>query len=213
MSSRCIKALELATKAVKLDMDGDEVLAAKMYRDAARELEDALKQTNSNNANSSFSEDDRKQITLKIKEYRDRADVIGKDSVNEKKQSGSVMAGAAAAGAMIGFAMTGPVGAIGMAASMGWASTKKSGLMSTVSKASGKAVLRGVDMAKNANRKYELDTKAKEYSKIGMQKAKEIDEKYKIREKTIAGATAAGKYIEENYLSSKDVGKLPSTPK
>ena len=96
---------------------------------------------------------------------------------------------------------------------MAYASTKKSGIMSSVSKVSGSAVLKTVEKAKTLNNKYKIQEKVKENGKIAFEKAKEIDEKYKIRETAKTQSERIGKLIEEKVLSNKEsVSKLPATP-
>ena len=182
--TRCEIALDLSLRAVQHDLDGDSAFARKLYEDAARALEDTIAHAKKEK---SMETNDIKQMESKVKEYRERAKILnatkGGDTCNEKESKSNVAAGAAAAGAMIGFAAMGPLGALGCASSMAYASTKKSGIMSSVSKVSGSAVLKTVERAKMLNNKYKIQEKVKENGKIAFEKAKDLDEKYKIREK------------------------------
>ena len=201
-------------RAVQHDLDGDSAFARKLYEDAARALEDAIAHAKKEK---SMETNDIKQMESKVKEYRERAKILnatkGGDICNGKESKSNVAAGAAAAGAMIGFAAMGPLGALGCASSMAYASTKKSGIMSSVSKVSGSAVLKTVERAKTLNNKYKIQEKVKENGKIAFEKAKDLDEKYKIRETAKMQSERIGKLIEEKFLSNKEsVSKLPATP-
>ena len=212
--TRCEIALDLSLRAVQHDLDGDSAFARKLYEDAARALEDAIAHAKKEK---SMETNDIKQMESKVKEYRERAKILnatkGGDTCNEKESKSNVAAGAAAAGAMIGFAAMGPLGALGCASSMAYASTKKSGIMSSVSKVSGSAVLKTVEKAKTLNNKYKIQEKVKENGKIAFEKAKDLDEKYKIRETAKMQSERIGKLIEEKFLSNKEsVSKLPATP-
>ena len=211
--TRCEIALDLSLRAVQHDLDGDSALARKLYEDAARALEDAIAHAKKEE---SMETNDIKQMESKVKEYRERAKILNATKggiCNGKESKSNVAAGAAAAGAMIGFAAMGPLGALGCASSMAYASTKKSGIMSSVSKVSGSAVLKTVERAKTLNNKYKIQEKVKENGKIAFEKAKDLDEKYKIRETAKMQSERIGKLIEEKFLSNKEsVSKLPATP-
>jgi hypothetical protein len=85
--------------------------------------------------------------------------------------------------------------------------------MSSVSRVSGTAVLKTMDVTKSLNRKYKIDERVKENSRMALEKAKELDEKYKIRETAKTQGEKIGKMIEEKFLSNKEsVSKLPATP-
>ena len=110
--TRCEIALDLSLRAVQHDLDGDSAFARKLYEDAARALEDAIAHAKKEK---SMETNDIKQMESKVKEYRERAKILnatkGGDTCNEKESKSNVAAGAAAAGAMIGFAAMGPLGA------------------------------------------------------------------------------------------------------
>ncbi|CCO17248.1 unknown protein [Bathycoccus prasinos] len=174
--TRCEIALDLSLRAVEHDLDGDDALACKLYKDASRALEDAIAHAR-NGETSSMEENDIEQMQRKVKEYRERAETLS----NRSKGGGggedddtktNIVAGAAAAGAMIGFATMGPFGAIGWASSMAYASTRKKGIASSVSKISGSAVINTMERAKSLNRRYKIDEKVKENGKIALEKAK-----------------------------------------
>ena len=214
--TRCEIALDLSLRAVEHDLDGDYALACKLYKDASRALEDAIAHARKEET-SSMEENDIEQMQRKVKEYRERAGTLssrskgGGDEDDDTKTN--VVAGAAAAGAMIGFATMGPFGAIGWASSMAYASTRKKGIASSVSKISGSAVIKTMERAKSLNRKYKIDEKVKENGKIALEKAKQLDEKYKVRENMKTQGERLGKMLEEKFLSNKEsVSKLPETP-
>ena len=72
-------------------------------------------------------------------------------------------------------------------------------------------MLKTVEKAKTLNNKYKIKEKVKENGKIAFEKAKEIDEKYKIGRRRRRGEHM--KLIEEKFLSNKEsVSKLPATP-
>jgi hypothetical protein len=53
----------------------------------------------------------------------------------------------------------------------------------------------------------------KENGKIALEKAKQLDEKYKVRENMKTQGERLGKMLEEKFLSNKEsVSKLPETP-
>ena len=215
--TRCEIALDISLRAVQHDLDGDSALACKLYKDASRALEDAIAHAR-NGETSSMEENDIEQMQRKVKEYRERAETLS----NRSKGGGggedddtktNIVAGAAAAGAMIGFATMGPFGAIGWASSMAYASTRKKGIASSVSKISGSAVINTMERAKSLNRRYKIDEKVKENGKIALEKAKQLDEKYKVRENMKTQGERLGKMLEEKFLSNKEsVSKLPETP-
>ena len=215
--TRCKIALDLSLRAVEHDLDGDYALACKLYKDASRALEDAIAHAR-NGETSSMEENDIEQMQRKVKEYRDRAETLSSRSKgggggDDDDTKTNVVAGAAAAGAMIGFATMGPFGAIGWASSMAYASTRKKGIASSVSKISGSAVIKTMERAKSLNRKYKIDEKVKENGKIALEKAKQLDEKYKVRENMKTQGERLGKMLEEKFLSNKEsVSKLPETP-
>ena len=216
--TRCEIALDLSLRAVEHDLDGDYALACKLYKDASRALEDAIAHARKEET-SSMEENDIEQMQRKVKEYRERAETLssrskgGGGSEDDDREKTNVVAGAAAAGAMIGFATMGPFGAIGWASSMAYASTRKKGIASSVSKISGSAVIKTMERAKSLNRKYKIDEKVKENGKIALEKAKQLDEKYKVRENMKTQGERLGKMLEEKFLSNKEsVSKLPETP-
>ena len=215
--TRCEIALDLSLRAVEHDLDGDYALACKLYKDASRALEDAIAHARTGET-SSMEENDIEQMQRKVKEYRERAETLSSRSKGgggeDDDTKTNVVAGAAAAGAMIGFATMGPFGAIGWASSMAYASTRKKGIASSVSKISGTAVIKTMERAKSLNRKYKIDEKVKENGKIALEKAKELDEKYKVRENMKTQGERLGKMLEEKFLSNKEsVSKLPETPR
>ena len=215
--TRCEIALDLSLRAVEHDLDGDDALACKLYKDASRALEDAIAHAR-NGETSSMEENDIEQMQRKVKEYRERAETLSSRSKGgggeDDDTKTNVVAGAAAAGAMIGFATMGPFGAIGWASSMAYASTRKKGIASNVSKISGTAVIKTMERAKSLNRKYKIDEKVKENGKIALEKAKQLDEKYKVRENMKTQGERLGKMLEEKFLSNKEsVSKLPETPR
>ena len=215
--TRCEIALDLSLRAVEHDLDGDDALACKLYKDASRALEDAIAHARKEET-SSMEENDIEQMQRKVKEYRERAETLssrskGGGGCEDDDTKTNVVAGAAAAGAMIGFATMGPFGAIGWASSMAYASTRKKGIASSVSKISGSAVIKTMERAKSLNRKYKIDEKVKENGKIALEKAKQLDEKYKVRENMKTQGERLGKMLEEKFLSNKEsVSKLPETP-
>jgi len=212
--TRCEIALDLSLRAVEHDLDGDDALACKLYKDASRALEDAIAHAR----NGETEENDIEQMQRKVKEYRERAETLSSRSKGggggeDDDTKTNIVAGAAAAGAMIGFATMGPFGAIGWASSMAYASTRKKGIASSVSKISGSAVINTMERAKSLNRKYKIDEKVKENGKIALEKAKQLDEKYKVRENMKTQGERLGKMLEEKFLSNKEsVSKLPETP-
>ena len=217
--TRCEIALDLSLRAVEHDLDGDYALACKLYKDASRALEDAIAHARKEET-SSMEENDIEQMQRKVKEYRERAETLssrskgGGGGEDDDREKTNVVAGAAAAGAMIGFATMGPFGAIGWASSMAYASTRKKGIASSVSKISGTAVIKTMERAKSLNRKYKIDEKVKENGKIALEKAKQLDEKYKVRENMKTQGERLGKMLEEKFLSNKEsVSKLPETPR
>lgn len=214
--TRCEIALDISLRAVQHDLDGDSALACKLYKDASRALEDAIAHAR----NGAMEENDIEQMQRKVKEYRERAETLssrskgGGGGEDDDREKTNVVAGAAAAGAMIGFATMGPFGAIGWASSMAYASTRKKGIASSVSKISGTAVIKTMERAKSLNRKYKIDEKVKENGKIALEKAKQLDEKYKVRENMKTQGERLGKMLEEKFLSNKEsVSKLPETPR
>lgn len=215
--TRCEIALDISLRAVQHDLDGDSALACKLYKDASRALEDAIAHAR-NGETSSMEENDIEQMQRKVKEYRERAETLSSRSKGggggeDDDTKTNIVAGAAAAGAMIGFATMGPFGAIGWASSMAYASTRKKGIASSVSKISGSAVIKTMERAKSLNRKYKIDEKVKENGKIALEKAKQLDEKYKVRENMKTQGERLGKMLEEKFLSNKEsVSKLPETP-
>lgn len=216
--TRCEIALDISLRAVQHDLDGDSALACKLYKDASRALEDAIAHARKEET-SSMEENDIEQMQRKVKEYRERAETLssrskgGGGGEDDDREKTNVVAGAAAAGAMIGFATMGPFGAIGWASSMAYASTRKKGIASSVSKISGSAVIKTMERAKSLNRKYKIDEKVKENGKIALEKAKQLDEKYKVRENMKTQGERLGKMLEEKFLSNKEsVSKLPETP-
>jgi hypothetical protein len=212
--TRCEIALDLSLRAVEHDLDGDDALACKLYKDASRALEDAIAHAR----NGETEENDIEQMQRKVKEYRERAETLSSRSKGggggeDDDTKTNIVAGAAAAGAMIGFATMGPFGAIGWASSMAYASTRKKGIASSVSKISGSAVINTMERAKSLNRRYKIDEKVKENGKIALEKAKQLDEKYKVRENMKTQGERLGKMLEEKFLSNKEsVSKLPETP-
>lgn len=211
--TRCEIALDLSLRAVEKDLEGDHALACKLYKDAARALEDAIAHAK---REKSMDAKDILQMEAKVKEYLERAEMLLRNNAskdNDTPRKSNVAAGAAAAGAMLGYAAMGPLAAVVGAGSMAYASTKKSGLMSSVSRVSGTAVLKTMDVTKSLNRKYKIDERVKENSRMALEKAKELDEKYKIRETAKTQGEKIGKMIEEKFLSNKEsVSKLPATP-
>jgi len=118
--------------------------------------------------------------------------------VNEK-----VIQGAAVAGAIAGFVISGPlVGAAGAIGAGALASQNNKG--GEMARASGDVVLAAGERAKKINEKHHVVDKTKKAASTVVKNLKQFDEKHHVVEKTSKGVTKGLEFISEKLKPKPD---------
>ena len=209
-------AIELAKRAVELDVAKDYIEAAREYRAAATALErDA-------------DADGDQGLAAKAKEYRERArelDDLAAGGVGEatranancastegkRNDSGgsSTLAGAAAVGAVAGFCVLGPISGIVAAGAMAYGTTRKDSV-GMFSRTAGRAAASTYSSLKRWNKDYKITEKATRAVVTTGKAVKKLDDDYKITEKTSKAVAATGRAavdFNEKHQVSRRVGE------
>jgi hypothetical protein len=212
-------AIELAKRAVELDVAKDYIEAAREYRAAATALErDA-------------DADGDRGLAAKAKEYRERArelDDLAAGGVGETTRANangangaradakphdsggsSTLAGAAAVGAVAGFCVLGPITGVVAAGAMAYGTTRKDSV-GMFSRTAGRAAASTYSSLKRWNKDYKITEKATRAVVTTGKAVKKLDDDYKITEKTSKAVAATGRAavdFNEKHQVSRRVGE------
>lgn len=209
-------AIELAKRAVELDVAKDYIEAAREYRAAATALErDA-------------DADGDRGLAAKANEYRERARELddlaaggvgeatrananGANAEGKRNDSGgsSTLAGAAAVGAVAGFCILGPITGVVAAGAMAYGTTRKDSV-GMFSRTAGRAAASTYSSLKRWNKDYKITEKATRAVVTTGKAMKKLDDDYKITEKTSKAVAATGRAavdFNERHQVSRRVGE------
>jgi len=215
-------AIELAKRAVELDVAKDYVEAAREYRAAATALErDA-------------DADGDRGLATKAKEYRERArelddlaaggvedatrvdaseNVANAEGKRNDSGGSSTLAGAAAVGAVAGFCVLGPITGVVAAGAMAYGTTRKDSV-GMFSRTAGRAAATTYSSLKRWNKDYKITEKATRAVVTTGKAVKKLDDDYKITEKTSKAVAATGRAavdFNEKHQVSRRVGESMSS--
>ena len=208
-------AIDLAKRAVELDVARAFADAALAYDDAATQLE-----------RESSSASDADALLAKAREYRKRAEEIRRTRVTngdastsmssrdrgkkkDEESSSGVVAGAAAVGAAAGFALLGPMSAVVAAGAMAYGTQRKDG-WGKACKGVGKAAACSYTSLKRFNDEYKITDKASRAARTTAKGAKRLNDEYKITERTstaISASAKAASEFNEKHGVTKTIGQ------
>jgi hypothetical protein len=122
--------------------------------------------------------------------------------------NGEVVAGAAAAGAIAGCCLFGPILGIVGAAGAAYAASKDSGVAGDAARQLGKGAVAATASAKDLDRKHQISAKAAQFFQATAVKAQQLGEEWKVKERVEATARRAQEFEKEHQLTSRAANGL-----